>query len=124
MGEEVNKMQLYDCISRLTELLCEDKKINKEDDKPYCKLFRRTMYGFPNKLHKNDSIEKNKFIPIEKPENILGKEFKPDAITFIPGTEPPEQESRRQIGLMEIVNKYNEKHTKNSIPRFNTMLYQ
>lgn len=109
---EVNKMQLYDCIRRLTELLCEDKKSNKEEDKPYCKLFRRTMQGFPNQLYNNDSKEKNAFISIENPENILGKEFKPDAITFIPGTDPPEQESRRQIGLMEIVNKYNEKDTK------------
>lgn len=92
----VNQDKLLDCINRLTKLLCKDPKgtttfvDGRTKDMEYCKLFRRTMYGFPNEIHANDTADNN------------GVQYnnKHDAITCIPGTDT--QESRQLTGLLEI----------------------
>lgn len=96
--EDVNPNELVDCISRLTELfLCKDPKGRKtfedgrKEDKVYCKLFRRTMYGFPNNKYPNDYPENNNF----NPQNLN------DAITCIPGTDI--QETRQLTGLIDLL---------------------
>ena len=95
---DVNPNELVDCITRLTELfLCKDPKGRKtfedgrKEDKVYCKLFRRTMYGFPNNKYPNDYPENNNF----NPQN------QNDAITCIPGTDI--QETRQLIGLIDLL---------------------
>ena len=98
--DDVNQDELVGCISRLTEsFLCKDPKGRKtfedgrKEDKVYCKLFRRTMYGFPNKKYPNDYPENNNF----NPQNLN------DAITCIPDTDI--QETRQLIGLIDLLEK-------------------